>query len=431
MAFGVVKSCVESNSISGIIQAAAPGSRLSGAAVGFEAGNTYRAVVTGRAGEMTELVIGNRYLLARSTFNFNFNPGQSVSLLLVEARADSLIFRLVGSEVAETSVLPSSIRTQLENLGIRTTELNVIAARSLSQAGATLNAGNVGLFARLAAEFGDARIPVLAMIYAKLAASGANPAYSTLAAVASYIGSPPALAKSLDELRRLRERRGERRFDDALGALAISRGAHSPDDVKAVIEFLFSPPERDIAKAVYDYDESEESAEGGLSDARVGGFSALAAGLRAGPLFSSMKPAEEVEIEALRRLESQIEAVNILNAVPGESTLAEIPLEIGGSAASAVLEYQGGPGAAYDEDEAAVFMLETPLLGKVEAHFVKRAGSLRVRVLAESERTLDAFEHISSRDGFGEEISKASGMKQVEATIEKLVTKPALITEST
>ncbi len=392
---------------------------------GFVPGNTYRALVTGKTGGLTELMIGGRYLLARSAFNFQI--GQSVSLQLAEARPDLLIFRLAGAVVQAAGREKLDLETSMARAGIKSSPDSVRAAGILFQAGVRISAGPVGMFVRLAQEYGEARLPVVAMIYAKLAAAGANPPYSTLAAIASYIAAPPSLGKALDDLRKMRERRGETRLNDALGALIVRRGGAAAEDIRAILEFLLSPPERDFAGAILEFEESEQRDGAEEIEIGIGGFSALAAKLGA----DSPVAGDGGERAAIESLTAQIEALNVLNALPDEAVAAEIPIEIGDEAASAVLEYRGGTGAAYGEDFAALLTIETKELGKIEAHIVRRAGAIRTSVMAENLDTLEALERASGGEKFAAKIAKSCGVRDAEAVIERLRSKPALIADGT
>lgn len=419
----MIKFRVEIGAHQGNIQAVSPSGARASQGEGFEAGKTYRAVVTGKVGELTELLIGNRYLLARSAFNLR--PGQAISLFLAEARADLLVFRLAGATVPAGVRIGADVEAALLKLGIASSAESALAARNLTQAGIALNAINVPLFMRLSGEFGEARMPVVAMIYAKLIAAGANPPYSTLAAIASYISTPPSLGKALDDLRKMRERRGETRLNDALGALVLGRDGASAEDIRAILAFLFSPPERDYINAVLDFEETDDAEAGNDSELEIGGFSALAAMLE----DDAPQMAEDGERTALEKISAHVAALNVLNALPDEGVVAEIPIEIGGQAASAVLEYRGGPGAAYDEDFAAFLTIETEELGKIEAHIVRRAGAIRASVMAENDDTLAALERSACGAEFAANIAQSCGVRDAEAVIERLRTKPALITD--
>lgn len=389
---------------------------------GFTPGNTYRAIVTGKTGGLAELMIGGRYLLARSAFNFQV--GQSVSLLLAEARPDLLLFRLAGVATQALGREMPDLATAMARAGIKPTIETLNAARILFQSGLRLSGETVNLFVRLASEFGEARMPVVAMIYAKLIAAGANPPYSTLAAIAAYVSTPPSLGKALDDLRKLRERKGETRLSEVLSALILHRGGASAEDIRAILDFLYSPPERDFINAVLDFEEADDSEAGNDSELEIGGFPALAAMLEE----EFKQTAEDGDREVLRKISAQIEALNVLNALPDEAVVAEIPIEFGGKTVSAVLEYRGSAGTAYGEDFAAFLTIETEELGKIEAHIVRRAGAIKTSVMAENEDTLAALERSSGGESFAAKIAKSCGVRDAETVIERLRTKPALIT---
>jgi len=403
-------------------QAGAQVGRISGVEqLGLRLGGKYQAIVTGTRGEQVEILIGNRTLLANTVLNLR--TGQPLTLLLAETRPDLFVFRVMGGagEAAGILRIPADIETLLTRLGLPVTAAAKEIAALLAQAEIPVTARTMGLFSQLRAD-GPGRLPILAMLYSQLSQSGISPDASILAALSSYLAGDAVLGQMLDRLRKLQGRRGKRAVRELLSALILTAKGSAPDDLKAVAEFLYTPAESAIADAT----ETDEK------DARpaVGGAAVVFDEMAGESRDAEASPSSEsthTENDLMAAIRAQIEAVNILNALPSPEFLVELPIEIGGEVTSLYLETYREPTADY-EDEVTLFMsLETERLGRIETTLRKHRTSLEVEIRARDEDTLEILSRLAEESDFAYAVSSAASVANVKVEIDRLPGTPVVL----
>lgn len=409
----------------GAVRAAAP--------IAFAEGAQYQALILNRDGDTVEILIGNRTLFAKTALDLA--PGRLLTLLLAEARPDMFLFRVLEGAGEGVLRVPIDTETLLTRLGVPVTRQTIDIATLLNAQGITVNAHAMALFMRLA-ESGSTHLRILAIIYSSLLSEGVNPDFATLAALASYVSTEPAMGALIDRLRKAKNRDRVARRNDLLNALVYIPSEGDPKSIEDIAAFLYTPAEAAIGRAVSAPPRADRDAM--TARAAVGGAAiALAASEKtsdetAAELVSAEMPkpldsqsaegasidVETAHIEALLR--AHIEAVNILNALSDTGFLAEMPIQIGDDVATVVLKTHREDSVRYDEAITLLMTLKTKRLGAIEVYIRKQGTSLAIEFYADDDTTLALLALNASQLEFERRLGEATRIAHTNVQFARL-----------
>jgi hypothetical protein len=353
-----------------------------GAGVALELGQVYSAEVTALLDGKTEILLGNRYLLAATPFNFSV--GDRLALRLTQQTAQLLTFQLAlpGTESAAPAAdTAAELTALLRAAGLADTTANRAVLTTLLQAGIPLSQRSFSEVAQLMAELPGLPLAGFIPLYKELLDRQLQPPQAVLRQLALLSLQRPDAAGLLPEIAAFRPAAKPRRAPVGAAGDALSEAGSEADDdgsgagaaeLQQLARLLYSSPEFELAEAL-------RAAHG-----RAGGRVTV----ELQDLANVTPGATEDNSPAL----ALATALRVRHALqPAQGTLL-IPLDFDGERVEARLDFRQLAQRYYQRDFHMRLSLRTAAQGPVEVQFHTHGAGLSVSILAAEPGTAQAYD---------------------------------------
>jgi hypothetical protein len=361
------------SSVSGTGQllAAAAGSKPLGE--DLQPGQVYRAEVTAILDGKTEILLGNRYLLAASPFSFT--PGDTLFLRLT-ALEPMLTFQLAlpGADRAGDAEMEASMISVMRSARLTDNPANRAALGQVLAAGLPLTQQTFADVQALLASLPGAAVAAFMPLYRELLDRQIRPGGAVLRQLALLATQAPEVSALMLSLLPASTRPRRRAGSPALPEPALSSSA----EVRiAKLAGSDAPPREEDLREMLQllYGSAEEVLANTGSQAEFHDLSNV--GLDA--------DADDQDVTALLAAQRLLAALH-----PGSSRML-LPLSIDGMPVALELEHSRLEQEHYQQNHHLRMRLAPPLQGPVEVHFRTHGTSLSIQVLVQEEPTLMAY----------------------------------------
>lgn len=353
----------------------------------LQVGQLYSAEVTALLDGKTELLIGNRYLLAATPFNFSV--GDRLTLRLAQQSPQLLTFQLALPGTGTLAVDPGAgavdLATLLRATGLADTAANRSALTTLLQAGIPLTQQTFDTIQQLMAALPGLPLAGFLPLYKELLNRELRPSQAVLRQLALLSLQRPETAALLASAVPLRPAGRPRRgsadaASDSPAGLDAAASEQDPQaqtaaELQALVRLLYSSPEHQLAQALTGARAATEHA----GQVTVELFDTA----NVQPRRGSLDDDAGLALATALRVRSAL--------TPGQGSLS-VPLELDGEPVELRLDYRQLAQRFYQRDFHLRLSLQTAAQGPVEVLLHTHGAGLSVSILAGDAGTADAYQ---------------------------------------
>lgn len=330
----------------------------------LQLGQVYPAQVTALLDGKTEILLGNRYLLAASPFSFSVGDRL---LLRLTALEPLLTFQLTlpgaAAAAAGGTDAAAALSSVMRAAGLPDSSASRVAVSLLLSSGLPLTQQSYSDISMLLGQLPAAAVAAFLPFYRELLGRGLRLSTGLLRQTALLSADEQAGAGSIASLLQPARQRQGTRMQGAVAGLA-GGGGEPPDadELAALAALLYSSPEAALARA-QDAVELDDLLNTGLADAE-----------------------EDAELLAL------LTAIRLKAGLSAGGRSFVLPLLLDGEAVALELEHTPLAQEFYQRREHLRLRLRTAEQGPLEVQFQTNGGSLSINILAQDADTLAAYE---------------------------------------